>query len=160
MALNSHNIRPGINNRVKTPHLVIIEFMLAELREPGSSGEILSMSLSSNYVYLEDLHYKKIRFDLKNSEAIQSHMNYMSEKVEELKRMYVLSSPLCPQVKKLIALIFRNNFDHVIVVVHTHSDDSTGDLFYTSKGGVGETTLSDGIESVGFSFQHALVSRS
>ena len=135
MALNSHDIRPGTNNRVKTPHLVIIEFMLAELHEPGSSGEILSMSLSSNYIYLEDLHYEKIQFDLKHSGAIQLHMNYMSEKVEELKRTYILSSPLCPQVKKLIMLIFRNNFNPAIVVVHTHSDDSTSGLFYTSKVG-------------------------
>lgn len=96
MALNSHNIRPSFKNRLRTPRLVIIEFMLAELRESGSSGEILSMSLSSNYIYIEDLRYEKIRFDLKNSEAIQSHTNYMSEKVEELKRVYVLPSQLCP----------------------------------------------------------------
>ena len=69
--------------------------MLAELRESGSSGQMLSMSLSSNDVYIEDLHYEKIWFDFKNSEAIQSHLNDMSAKVEELQRMYVLSFPLC-----------------------------------------------------------------
>ena len=49
-------------------------------------------------------------------------------------------------------LIFRNQFDHAIVVVHTHSDDTTGDLFYTSKSDEEETDLSDGIKSLGFSF--------
>ena len=53
-------------------------------------------------------------------------------------------------------LIFRNQFDHAIVVVHTHSDDTTSDLFYTSKADVEETAQSDGIKLVGFSFQGML----
>lgn len=43
----------------------------------------------------------------------------------------------------------RNTFDHVVVIVHTHSDDERGDLFITSKSDEYQTPLSATIEYVG-----------
>jgi hypothetical protein len=50
-------------------------------------------------------------------------------------------------------LIPRNEFEWAIFVLHTHSDDNTGDLFYTSCDAEKKTALSTGIEDVSFPFK-------
>ena len=46
--------------------------------------------------------------------------------------------------------ITRNDFDHVVFILHTHSDDTTGALWYTSKSDEWEVPLSTPMESVSF----------
>ena|ERR1700679_3485004 len=88
MAINSHNITASINVRLKTPPLVIIEFILEELPSIGSSGQMLFMSLGQNYVGdKKDLHFEQIQFDLKNPRAINDHMDLVSKRVKDLQRM-------------------------------------------------------------------------
>jgi hypothetical protein len=87
MIVKSHNVKSSIKNRLKTPRLVIIEFVLGELPDTGSSGHMLYLSLFPNYINKRDLHFEQIRFDLKNDKAIQDHMDEVSKKVGELRKM-------------------------------------------------------------------------
>ena len=43
---------------------------------------------------------------------------------------------------------FRKRFTHAVVILHTHSDEDTGDLFYTSGGGKEKSPLGIPIETV------------
>lgn len=63
--------------------------------------------------------------------------------------MSVSSSHSCfGFINLLYACITSNEFDHTVVIIHTHSDDITGDLFFTSQDEKEKTPLSTGIESV------------
>lgn len=46
----------------------------------------------------------------------------------------------------------RSDYDHAVVIVHTHSDDTRGDLFYTSTGGPNKGPLATTIDSVSLPF--------
>ena len=50
----------------------------------------------------------------------------------------------------LTTLASRGDFDHAIVIIHTHSDDDTGDLFYTSMDQQTKTPLSSKVPNVSF----------
>ena len=101
MALSSHSTAPSLKARFQTPHLVIIEFILDELLDVGSTGQMLYMSLTPNYLKnKEDIHLEKIRFNLKNEDAILDHIQHVSDRVKELKKMYVIS-PLFFQLTNL-----------------------------------------------------------
>ena len=58
-------------------------------------------------------------------------------------------SSLCLSFSPIYVYIFRNTFDHAVFILHTHSDDETGGLFYTSSNSETHTPLSTGIENVG-----------
>lgn len=148
MNLTAHNITNSISNRLRSPRLVIIEFVLDELSGIGSAGQMLYLSLFPNYVKKGDLHHEKISFDLKNEQATSVHIASMPKRVRALKKLCVFF--VLPLVHKFITLINRNTFDHAVVIIHTHSDDTAGTLFYTSNSEEGGTPLSTGIKSVGF----------
>lgn len=87
MKLTAHNIRPAIKNRLRTPRLVIIEFILAELSDVSSTGQLMYSSLLTNYAR-EDrstIHYEAIVFDLGSRRAINKHCLSMVAKVGDLR---------------------------------------------------------------------------
>ena len=116
---------------------------------------MLYLSLTQNYAKREmDIHHEKIRFNLKNDDAIEKHMRLVSNRVKVLKEMYVLP-PLFLWINILTTCIPRNNFEHTVFILHTHSDDTRGDLFYTC-GDKGKKSLSIDIESVSLNFKVSL----
>ncbi|KAF9779910.1 hypothetical protein BJ322DRAFT_1024319 [Thelephora terrestris] len=130
MEVATHNLTSTYKNRLRTPRLVIIEFILESLVDTGTAGSMLFMSLVSNYTreHKGNIHHEKILFDLNNDEAQKQHEASMVKRVQRLRKM--------------------NTFDHVVVIVHTHSDDERGDLFITSKSDEYQTPLSATIEYV------------
>jgi hypothetical protein len=80
MEIRSHNIQPSIQNRLRTPRLVIIEFILEGLPDVGTPGQMLYLSLAPNYIS------EKIRFDLKNDTAVRKHIKAVSERVKAMKK--------------------------------------------------------------------------
>lgn len=88
MLINAHNIPANIKSRLRTPRLVIIEFVLNELSDVGSTGELLYLSLVTSYTQenRKSIHYERIGFDLKNDRAIGKHMAYVSKRVRELEK--------------------------------------------------------------------------
>jgi len=88
MAIKSHNIAASIKVRVGTPRLLILEFILKELVDVGSPGQMLYMSLVPNYIHSnrKSIHHERIAFDLKNERAISTHMKSVSRKVQTLKK--------------------------------------------------------------------------
>jgi len=135
MALTSHNVTPTIKNRLRTPRLVIIEFVLEDLFDVGSAGQMLYLSLAPNYINdnRKNIHHECIRFNLKNQKVINNHGRSVLRKLKAMQKMYL--PPFLPYLcyNVLTPLISRNSFDHAVVIIHTHSDDTTGDLFFTSK---------------------------
>jgi hypothetical protein len=53
-----------------------------------------------------------------------------------------------PLADGFTTLISRGGFDHAIFILHTHSDDTTGDLVYTSRDDVTKTPLSQEVGPV------------
>ena len=90
MLVNSHNVTASFKNRLRTPRLVIIEFILEELPDVGSPGQMLHLSLLPNYTSAKDLHHEKVRFDIKNSKALDKHQASVSKRVEKLRRKCAL----------------------------------------------------------------------
>jgi hypothetical protein len=87
MEIRSHNIQPSIQNRLRTPRLVIIEFILEGLPDVGTPGQMLYLSLAPNYIGEKTrLLHEKIRFDLKNDTAVQKHIKAVSERVKAMKK--------------------------------------------------------------------------
>ena len=155
MLINVHNIAANIKSRLRTPCLVTIEFILNELSDAGSTGELLYLSLAMNCTKenRKSIHYEWITFDLKNNFIIKEHVASVSERVQKLKKMYVLSSLLHLWNDVLITLTSRNTFDHCVVIIYTHLDDMSEDLFYTSKDDREGIPLSTTITSVGLTFR-------
>jgi len=76
-----------VKNRIRTPRLLILEFALKELPDIGSPGQMLYLSLFQNYLNKKDLHHERIQFDLNNEIVRWAHLDYVSGRVKELKRM-------------------------------------------------------------------------
>jgi len=89
MLVTSHNVTATFKNRLRTPRLVIIEFVLEELPVVGTPGQMLHLSLLPNYTSAADLHHETIRFDIKNDEAFCKHGAFVSDRVGKLKAMCV-----------------------------------------------------------------------
>jgi len=149
MALASHNITPTIRNRLRTPRLVIIEFVLDSLHDVGSAGQMLYLSLAPNYVgsNRKNIHHECIRFDLKNKKAFRTQLVSVKRKLRKLQK-YLTPSLLHPCYNVLTPLASRNSFDHAVVIIHTHSDDTTGDLFITPRDDDEKTPLAFTIKDV------------
>lgn len=88
MAIASHNVPASIKSRLKSPRLLIIEFILQELVDVGSPGQMLYMSLVPNYIKTNrnSIHYEQIAFNLKNSRVTDKHMASVSAIVKKLKK--------------------------------------------------------------------------
>lgn len=89
--------------RVKTPSLVIIEFVLGQLPHLGTAGQLLHLSLMQNYVVEpERLHYEVIKFELNSPDAVKTHNKYVVGVVKELVKRYfilVVAVPLLTQLQ-------------------------------------------------------------
>ena len=94
MTLTSHNVTPTIRNRLRTPRLVIIEFVLEELFGVGSAGQMLYLSLVPNYTSdsRKNIRHESIKFDLNNANAFAKHKKAVSRKVKNLQQLYVFPS--------------------------------------------------------------------
>jgi hypothetical protein len=87
MEIKSHNIQPSIKNRLQTPRLVIIEFILKGLPDVGTLGQMLYLSLAPNYIGEKTrLLHKKIQFDLKNDAAVRKHIKAVPARVKAIKK--------------------------------------------------------------------------
>jgi hypothetical protein len=88
MVVTAHNVTATVKNRLKTPRLAIIEFILEGLPTTGSAGQLLHLSLAPNYTQNpQDLHYEQVAFDIKDAAAQDNHQVTVSERVGELKAM-------------------------------------------------------------------------
>jgi hypothetical protein len=88
MIIHAHNTAPSFKNRLKTPRLVILEFLLEELSVTASPGEILFQSLAANYVSKrkKNIQHRKIVFDFKNDLMRQAHEQTLETMVRKLER--------------------------------------------------------------------------
>lgn len=84
----AHNIGASFRNRLRTPRLVIIEFVLHELSETATAGKMLHLSLSPNYINIKSdyLRYQQIPFDLKDNKAIRNHGSTMRRCLKEFEK--------------------------------------------------------------------------
>lgn len=88
MHVKTHNVNAAVENRLRTPRLVIIEFTLGELPARGGPGQLLELSLAANYVpNPHDLHYELVHFNIKDPSAFITHIASVSEKVTKLRAM-------------------------------------------------------------------------
>ena len=66
------NLGTTVKNWVKTPKLVIVEFILDVLPKTGSAGQLLYLSLAPNYEQNpHDLHHEPILFNLKDDASFE-----------------------------------------------------------------------------------------
>ena len=95
MVLASHNVTPTIKNRLRTPHLVTIEFVLDNLWDIGSAGQMLFLSLAPNYIgsNRQNIHHECIQFNLKNGRAIKNQLVSVLKRLQKLQQKYL--TPLC-----------------------------------------------------------------
>ena len=91
MQIDTHNLAAAVKNWLRTPRLVIIEFILEDLIGIGATGDMLLLSLASNYApgNRSNIHHEKISFDLKNDNTILQHKHSVSRTVQKLKDMCV-----------------------------------------------------------------------
>lgn len=101
MTVNAHNPPNVRKQRVRSPRLVIIEFVLAALPHVGTAGRILYFSLTQNYKIPTKLHHELIVFDIKDEGALAEHTAHMSQVVKELRARYVLILLILPLTKIL-----------------------------------------------------------
>jgi len=88
MRITTHNLNSAIENRLRTPALVIIEFTLSELPARGGPGQLLELSLAANYMpNPKDLHYEQIHFDIKDNAAFKAHTASVARMVARLRTM-------------------------------------------------------------------------
>lgn len=86
MATSAHNPANPRKQRVRSPRLVIIEFVLNDLSHMGTTGQILQLTLAQNYVATQDrLHHELIFFEI-NPNNLDDHTSRMSKIMEELQK--------------------------------------------------------------------------
>jgi hypothetical protein len=92
MAITAHRPANPLKQRIRTPHLVIIELVLKQLPSLGTPGQFLHLSLAQSYIVAsERLHHELIRFDLPSEKAIKTHAKEMRTIVRRLKKEYEVS---------------------------------------------------------------------
>ena len=85
MAVVAHNPANTLKQRMKTPSLVIIEFVLGTLPHIGTTGEVLRLSLAQNYsVTPHKLHHELIFFDINDADQLEEHTAHVSDTVKRL----------------------------------------------------------------------------
>ena len=90
MAISAHNPANSRKQRVRTPPLVIIEFVLDQLPKAGTAGALLHLSLLPNYMVEPDkLCHELIFFNIGGQDQLGRHLEHMAKTVMELKKGYV-----------------------------------------------------------------------
>ena len=83
MAIAAHNPANARKQRIKTPSLVIIELVLAQLPHVGTAGQLLYLSLVQNYTPTPTkLHHELIFFEGASADLQASHAAQMSKAVK------------------------------------------------------------------------------
>ena len=92
-AINPANPR---KQRVRSPRLVIIEFVLDDLSHMGTTGQLLYLSLAQNYVVAPGrLHHELIFFEIDPND-LDKHTKRMSEIVVGLQKRCAISLTFVP----------------------------------------------------------------
>ena len=90
MAITAKYPARPMKQRFRTPSLVIIEFVLEQLPQVGTTSQLLHLSLVQNYMMSPDLLcFKQIPFDIGSPEALATHSTKVVETVQELQKGYV-----------------------------------------------------------------------
>jgi hypothetical protein len=90
MTVTAHNPTTPRKQRVRTPSLVIIEFVLGQLPHMGTAGQLLHLSLMQNYaVEPGRLHYEEVVFELNTPGALEKHTKEVVKLVGRVKKRYV-----------------------------------------------------------------------
>lgn len=90
MTVTAHNATTPRKQRVKTPSLVIIEFVLDQLPHRGTAGQLLHLSLMQNYVVERDrIHYEDIYFELNSPGALEKHTKRVEKVIKKLQTRYL-----------------------------------------------------------------------
>ena len=88
MHVAMHSINATVENQLRTPRLVIIEFALSELPARGAPGQVFELSLATNYMpNPKDLRYKKVVFDIKNNTTFARHTARVAQRVKDLRKL-------------------------------------------------------------------------
>ena len=136
MEVAAHNIGASFRNSLRTPRLLIIEFVLRELSDTGTAGQMLLETSPSPQTMSRE----------RRGSSTTSKSYLISTTMEPSRNISLTCAPTSGKSKSTLLPIHYNSsthnrcdrsgcdYDHAVVIVHTHSDDNRGDLFYTSKG--------------------------
>ena len=92
MVVSTHNPANPQKQRVRSPSLVILEFVLGGLPQVGTAGQLLHLSLIQNYVVEPHrLHHEQITFELSSPKEIEKHSTQMVTTVNALQERCVAS---------------------------------------------------------------------
>lgn len=87
MGISAHNIANPRKQRIKTPHLVIIEFVLDQLPHVGTAGELLYLSLTPNYQATPaKLYHELIFFNISDGKELGKHIKHMARVAKKLQK--------------------------------------------------------------------------
>ena len=87
MAIAAHNPANARKQRIKTPSLIIIEFVLDQLPHIGTAGQLLYLSLAQNYTPTPaKLHHELIFFEHASAEHGASHATQVSKAVRQFRK--------------------------------------------------------------------------
>jgi hypothetical protein len=90
IAISAHNPAGSLKQRVRSPSLVIIEFVFGQLPKVGTAGQLLHLSIIQNYtVTPSKLHHELIPFDIAQDQ-LDMHTGNMTKIVKELKKRCVI----------------------------------------------------------------------
>lgn len=87
MAIAAHNPANARKQRIKTPSLIIIEFVLDQLLHIGTAGQLLYLSPAQNYTPTPaKLHHELIFFEHASAEHGASHATRVSKAVRQFRK--------------------------------------------------------------------------
>ena len=87
MAIAAHNPANARQQRVKTPFLIIIEFVMDQLPHIGTTGQLLHLSLAQNYIPTpEKLHHELIFFEGASTTHLASHTAKVLKAVKKFRK--------------------------------------------------------------------------
>lgn len=91
MDVAAHNPPSPRKQRIRSPRLAIIEFVLKQLPQEGTAGQLLYYSLASNYKEGQTKpHHEIIPFDISNGDEMNEHTSKISRIVKGLEKRYEL----------------------------------------------------------------------
>lgn len=91
MPVSAHNPASARKQRIQSPSLVIIEFVLDSLSHVGTAGQLLHLLLMQGYVAVPHrLHHKMIPFNIGSLGDLGKHASHMAKIVQELQKGYVV----------------------------------------------------------------------
>jgi hypothetical protein len=98
MAIAAHRSVDGRKQRLKTPRLVILEFILEALpTHLGTPGTQLRMSLAPNYqVAKHQIHHEIVIFEICDDEALAEHAEKVDQLAARLQGEYVFQMQPLP----------------------------------------------------------------